>query len=212
MNSFNKKIIFALALCSACAAVNTSRAAVTKPPVSVNVSATVQARNPVTKPGVPLTFYGQVRDNTCNLKAVDNGGNDIDAGGLVMADIGVADKNLTPVDFRLVPDIKGGCVTSLGGGVDIVWDGSLGEHGYVNTAERGTNAVLKLNPVTGSAGQATLSAPWESDSIKTGSLRVSYNTPSSTDIYAYQAILTAPKGVFTPGAFSTTASFAVTYN
>ncbi|EKC7222121.1 hypothetical protein OP853_004661 [Salmonella enterica] len=193
MNSPTKKLILAMAACSVFAGINTASAAVSKNPVSI-------------------TIKGDIKDNTCDLKAVTLAGEEITAAGLSVGEANISDAAPKAVGFKLVPSIIGSCATSLGGNVDIKWEGSLGEDGYTNTAADGTNAVLHLNPVSGGVNQAALVNAWTENTIKTGIDTVHYNRPSAQDEYYYEAGLVAPVGGFTPGAFSTTASFAVTYN
>ncbi|EFS2651723.1 hypothetical protein HX362_004643 [Salmonella enterica] len=193
MNFPTKKLILAMAVCSVFAGINTASAAVSKNPVSI-------------------TIKGDVKDNTCNLKAVTLAGEEITATGLSVGDANVSDAAPKTVGFKLVPDTGSTCATSLGGKVDIKWEGSLGNNGYTNTTVDGTNAVLHLNPIGDGANHASLVTAWAENTIKTGADTVSYNSPASTDEYFYEAGLVAPAGGFTPGAFSTTASFAVTYN
>ncbi|EFB2827796.1 fimbrial protein [Escherichia sp. 93.0816] len=146
-----------------------------------------------------VNFTGSVSSATCELTLKDSqGGNisNVNLGVLSTAD----NTNGTAVAFKLVPADQN-CIAKTSASID--WTSStLNAAGITNSTTGGTTAYLQVK-ATNSANAAA------NTMIKQGN--TSFNYTGSKTSFDYTAQLVRPTSGATPGLFTASASYVVTY-
>lgn len=147
-----------------------------------------------------VNFIGTVSTATCELSLQDSSGSgvtNINLGTLSTASTG----NATAVNFKLVPQTDD-CIKKTQ--ADISWtSATLGTNGIDNAAKKGTNAYVQVK-ATNATGTGDFI-------IKKGQSSFGYNVTGGIKSFDYSASLTKPTDALTPGAFSASASYIVSY-
>lgn len=148
-----------------------------------------------------VNFIGSVSTATCELSLQDSSGSgvtNINLGTLSTASTG----NATAVNFKLVPQTDD-CIKKTQ--ADISWtSATLGTSGIDNAAKRnGTNAYVQVK-ATNATGTGDFI-------IKKGQSSFGYNVNGGIKSFDYSATLTKPAVALTPGIFTASASYMVTY-
>ncbi|BDI43826.1 fimbrial protein [Escherichia coli] len=145
-----------------------------------------------------VNFTGSVSSATCELKLQDSsGGNISDVNLGVLSTANTA--NGTAVVFKLVPSAQD-CLSKSAASIN--WTSpTLNPAGITNsTTTGGTSAYLQV--------KATNSTNTADTMIKQGNTSFNYTNPKSFD---YTAQLVRPSNGATPGLFTASASYVVTY-